>query len=441
MEFSALPELASITLLIGISGILSLSHSALTYSSRQKLVKMAREGRSGANTAIRLLDNSDVTIATLRMAIAFLVIIAAVLGGLALTGKIEILLENFHFAGPVDRLLSYSLAIFFITALSLFIGDLLPKRLAMSKPEDFACALSGVMSLTFRLMHPIVSVLIRLTEATLELLGIHVAKEPAVTEEEVKNLIEQGTQEGVFEKAEETIMKRALRLGDQKIGDIMTPRTQLVSLDLRDSRENNIKKMSESPHSYFPVHRGNPDHITGLVSIKTLWSHLSKGATTSLEDCQIKPLFVMEKISALGVLELFKKSEKHIAVVVDEHGGLAGLLTVNDILQALVGDLPNSPESDKPSAVQRQDGSWLVDGMISIDEFKELFRIDALPEDRDGTYQTLAGFVMFQMGRVPREADHFTSKGLAFEVVDMDGKRIDKILVTPPQKTGKRISK
>lgn len=438
MESSTLPELVLLTCLIGISGILTLSHSALTYSSRQKLLKLVRDGYAGAPVALQLNDNIDNIVATLRMAVAFLMIIAAVLGGLTLTSKIEHLLESFKFAGPVDRLMSYSIAIFFITLLSLFIGDLLPRRLAMGKPEVFACALSGVMQLIYKLMSPILRVLMTLTEATLGLFGMHLPKEPVVTEEEVKELIEQGTQEGVFEKAEETIMKRALRLGDQKIGDIMTPRTHLVSLDLKDSWENNFRKMSDSPHSYFPVYRGNPEHITGLVSIKTLWSNLSQGQPISLDDCQIKPLFVMEKISALGVLELFKKSGKHIAIVVDEHGGLAGLLTVNDILQALVGDLPNSTEVEKPSAVQRQDGSWLIDGMISIDEFKELFKLDSLPEDQDGTYQTLAGFVMFQMGRVPRESDYFVAKGLTFEVVDMDGKRIDKVLVSVTSKATKK---
>ena len=431
---STFAEIASIVLLIAAAGVVTLAQVALNWASRLKLQRLAEHGSSGAQSCLRLLEAPEEASSSLRFVVALLSVFAAVLGGLTLAPKIETGLGAISFGSDTfDRYLAFSLAVGSITTLSIFIGDILPKRLALARPEGVASTMGGFMATLCAIFGPIVSIMNRISEWFLAAAGVRPAKEPVVTEEEVKELIEQGTQEGVFEKAEETIMKRALRLGDQKIHDIMTPRPQLTCLDMKESYEANLQRMLESPHSYFPVHRGNPDHITGLISVKHLWTSMARGERIPMEEAQTKPLFVMEKISALGALELFKQSGKHIAIVVDEHGGLSGIVTVNDILQALVGDLPTTNSGEKPSAIQRQDGTWLVDGMISIDEFKDLFKIQSLPEDKQGTYQTLAGFIMFQMGRVPREADRFSAKGFTFEVLDMDGKRIDKVLVTAPK--------
>jgi putative hemolysin len=219
---------------------------------------------------------------------------------------------------------------------------------------------------------------------------------------------------------------------------MMTPRPQIIALDLNDTLEANVEKMVASPHSYFPVYQGNPDQIVGFVSVKQLWAKLAHGQPMVLSDSLIKPLYVMKSITALRVLEMFKQSGKHIALVLDEYGGTAGLISIIDLLEAIAGDLPSLDESPDLRAVKREDGSWLVDGMLSIDEFKEIFQLDHLDEEKDreedATFQTLGGFVMFKLGRIPKETDKIESTNYVFEVVDMDGHRVDKILLKPTKK-------
>jgi putative hemolysin len=332
---------------------------------------------------------------------------------------------------PYSRPISLAIVVLPITYLSLIVGELVPKRLALNSPERIASAIASPMRALARLASPVVHLLGVSTEALLRGLGMKPSAEPPVTEEEIRALIEQGTRAGMFEEAEQEMVERVFRLGDRRVSAVMTPRTEIVWLD-RDASLDEIQHIiAESIHSRFLVAEGSLDNVLGVVHAKELLLHFLRGQPLDLAAILQQPLYVPESMRALEVLELFKRSATHIALVVDEYGGIQGLVTPSDILEAIVGDLPVAGEPLEPLAVQREDGSWLLDGMLPVDEFKELFHLGRLPGEDQGVYQTLAGFVIMQLGRIPAVSDHFDWGGLRIEVVDMDGNRVDKVLAQP----------
>jgi putative hemolysin len=282
------------------------------------------------------------------------------------------------------------------------------------------------------LTSPAVRLLTVSTDGLLRVLRVKPSAEPPVTEEEIQVLIEQGTQAGVFEEAEQDMVTGVFRLGDQQVSTIMTPRTEIVWLDLEDSPEETRRKITESAHTQFPVGQGSLDNILGVVQAKGLLSRCLARQPHDLKAVLQRALLVPETKPVLQVIELFRESRMHIALVIDEYGGLQGMVTINDILEGIVGDLPAVGEAP-PGAVQREDGSWLLDGLMPVDEFKEILQIDELPGEDRGYYHTLGGFVMTRLGHIPSAADHFEWAKFRFEVVDMDGRRVDKVLVAPTQ--------
>jgi putative hemolysin len=274
------------------------------------------------------------------------------------------------------------------------------------------------------------------TNAILTILRVRHEQELSHTEDEIKIIIEESTQAGVFEKSEQDLVNRALRLGDRNVNDIMTPRPDIVSIDIDDKPEEMWEKITTSGHSQFPVYSQDPDNILGIVSIKDLFGQSFGAKEKDLQSILTQPLFVPESLQALKVLELFKQSRTHVALVIDEYGTVQGIVTLHDILEAMVGDMPSDELTADSNVVCRTDGSWLIDGLLSIDKFKEVFHIDAMPQEDMGLYHTIAGFMLFHFNQIPSTGDHFEWAGLHFEVVDMDSNRIDKVLVTPPMKDG-----
>jgi putative hemolysin len=316
------------------------------------------------------------------------------------------------------------------TYFSLVIGELVPKRLALHHPEAIATVVAIPLRAFSTISSPAVHVLSVSTDALFRLFGRRPAHEPPVTEEEIKTLVQKGTEAGIFEESEQEMVEAVFRLGDRSVRSLMRPRTQIVWLDLNDPIDENRKKIAQSGYSRFPVCTEDLDHVKGVVQAKDLLAGNLTGKPFNLEDSLQQPLFVPRSVSALRVLESFKQSGKHIALVVDEYGGIEGLLTHHDILEAIAGEIPFTEMHTEPRAVQRPDGSWLLDGMLTVDEFKETFHVESLPGEKRDAYQTLGGFIFTQMGRVPSVAEHFEWNDLRFEIVDMDGKRIDKVLVT-----------
>jgi putative hemolysin len=321
------------------------------------------------------------------------------------------------------------------------IGELVPKRLALNDPERIAVAVAGLMRALSVLASPLVRLLSFSTDLILQLLGVRPSLEPPVTEEEIKVLLEQGTEAGVFEAAEQDLVESVFTLGDRRASALMTPRHEVAWLDVEDPPEVLEQKIVACPYSRFPVAQGSLDNVLGEVDAKDLLARSLAGEAFNLRALVRKPLYVPEIMPALKVLEVFKQSGTQMAMVLDEYGSIQGLVTLTDILEAIVGDIPSAEELAEPPVMQREDGSWLLDGMLPIDEFKELFQLGDLPGEEQGLYQTLAGFVMSQIGRIPAPADHFEWAGFRFEVMDMDGARVDKVLVVPVYGETKELNK
>jgi putative hemolysin len=326
--------------------------------------------------------------------------------------------------------LAFAIVVVAITYVSLVIGELVPKRLALYNPERIASAMAKAMRFLSKIGAPAVSIISGSTRVVMGLFRLKPAEGPPVTEEEIKVMMEQGTEAGVFQEAEHDIVKSIFKLGDRGVSALMRPRRDVVWLDIDDPFIENQKKLASSLYSRFPVAQGSLDNVLGIVQTKDLLTRCLAGSKVELRENLRPPLFVPEGLAALRLLEMFKKSRTHIALVVDEYGGVEGLVTLNDILEDLVGDVASVDMPEERQIYQRSDGSWLIDGKVLIDDLKEALSIPQLPDEESGSYQTLGGLVMLQVGRVPVTGDCFETEGYKFEVVDMDGKRVDKVLVS-----------
>jgi putative hemolysin len=434
---SVMLEVSVVVLLILLNGIFAMSEIAVVSARKTRLRQWAEEGNAKARAALELANNPNQFLATIQIGITLVGILAGAFGGATIAKELTVILNDISWLAPYSHPLSLALVVGVIAYLSLIVGELVPKRLALNNPERLAMAIAAPMQVLSRVAYPAVHLLGLSTELLLRALGMRPSTEPLVTEEEIRALIEQGTQAGMFEEAEQEMVERVFRLGDRRVSAVMTPRTEIVWLDREASALEIRRTITESAHSRFLVADGSLDNVLGVVHAKDLLAHILGEQVVNLEATLQQPLYVPESMRALKVLELFKQSGTHIALVIDEYGGIQGLVTPNDILEAIVGDLPEAGEQVEPLAVQRDDGSWLLDGMLPVDEFKDLFDLGELPGEDQGIYQTLAGFVVMQLGRIPAATDYFVWEGLKIEVVDMDGNRVDKVLVTP---TGDTIS-
>ena len=294
--------------------------------------------------------------------------------------------------------------------------------------------IQGAMQWLARLTSPIVYLLGVSTDGLLQLLGIHSQEESPITEEEIRVLIRQGTKAGMIEEAEQEMVERVFRLGDRPVKTLMTPRTSIAWLDVESDWIENQQEILDTPYSRFPVGRDSLDECLGFVRVKDILNCQWSGQAIDLESLVQPPLFVAESTRSLNVLEMFRESGTHLALITDEYGGIEGLVTLNDLMEAIVGNIPNDDEIEEPQIIRRADGSYLLDGLLSIDEFKELFDLEILSNEEEGNYHTLGGFVIESLGKIPQSGESFISDGLQVEVVDMDSIRIDKVLVSqlPP---------
>jgi putative hemolysin len=310
------------------------------------------------------------------------------------------------------------------------IGELVPKRLALSNPERIATWVAPIMQFVAVVTKPFVTLLSVSTETILRLVGIKAASEPAITEEEVKILIEQGRQSGVFEDVEQEIVERVFRLSDRTVNSLMTHRSEIVWLDVEDPLEENINKIISSGHSNFVVCKGNFDQVLGILRSKDLLREYAAGRFLAIPTSLRMPPLVPEGMNALEVVARLRHAKSPVALIVDEYGTIAGMVTLTDVLEAIVGDIPALDDEGEPEAMQREDGSWLLDGMMSVDELQILLDLDELSDDADD-YDTVGGLFMAQLGRIPTVGDSFEWNHLRFEVMDMDGHRVDKVLIMP----------
>lgn len=425
-------DILILLLLILLNGVFAMSELAIVSSRKVRLQQWADDGNKGAEAAIKLSDEPTRFLSTIQIGITSISILSGVFGEAAIARHLEEWLIGFPLIAAYSKPVSVALMVILITTVSLIFGELVPKRLAMHNPELVASTLARPMLMLSRLSSPLVRVLSVLTDYLLRLIGARESSEPSITEEEIRVLMEQGADEGVFDQAEQEMVENIFRLDDRKVASIMTPRKDIISLDIEDQQHENVKLLRESPYSRFPVCKGGMEHIVGILEAKRMLDLALAGEKVDFVSDITPPLYVPATVSLMQLLEQFKISRTHIALVVDEYGELEGLVTMNDVLEAIVGDLPATGQDDDDEFVQRDDGSWLIDGMVTLDEFKEFFDLDhdeLLPGEETGNIHTLGGVMMYQQGRVPVVTDRFDWNGFSFEVMDMDKTRVDKIMV------------
>ncbi|MEH2416623.1 hemolysin family protein [Nostoc sp.] len=424
-------EILIILVLIIANGVFSMSEMAIVSARKVRLQQLANQGDPKAKAALKLAESPNHFLSTVQVGISLIGILTGAFGGATIANRLAIYVKRVPLLAPYSEPLSFGIVVLLITYFSLIVGELVPKRLALNNPEKIASIVAIPMQALAAIASPVVFLLSASTDLILRLLGITASTEPQVTEEEIKILIEQGTEAGTFEEAEQDMVERVFRLGDRPVSYLMTPRPDIVWLDLDDSAEENRQKMVDSAYSRYPICQGGLDNVLGVIPVTDLLARSFRGEPLDLTVGLRQPVFVPESTRGLKVLELFKQTITHMALVVDEYGVIQGLVTLNDIMSEIVGDVPSTDGLDQPQAVQREDGSWLLDGMLPVEEFLELFGMEQWESDERGSYQTLGGFVITHLGRIPAAADYFEWQSMRIEVMDMDGNRVDKVLVVP----------
>ncbi|WP_292364328.1 MULTISPECIES: hemolysin family protein [unclassified Methanoculleus] len=425
-------DIAIIILLILANGFFSMAEFALVSARTARLQKRAAEGDAGAATALELARDPTQFLSTIQIGITLVGILAGAFGGATLAGPLAEVFAEYPLIAPYSGPLAVVTVVAVITYLTLVVGELVPKRVAMTHADRIASLVSRPVRLLSLVAAPLVRLLSASTEGVLMLLGVRKPSGPEVTEEDVRVLIGQATRAGVFLEAEQDMVESVFRLADRRVSVLMTPRPDIAAVDVEDPVEENWQKMADSGHVYFPVYRDHLDNLLGVVSVRSLWARMIAGESPDLLAAIEPPLFVPESVLALSVLDEFKTSGARIALVTDEYGSIQGLVTIHDIMESIVGGIPSPEHPPEGPAVRRPDGSWLLDGMLPVDEFHDLLGVAAtLPGEGRGYYQTLGGFVMMYLERTPEAGDRFAWNGFRFEVLDMDGHRVDKVLVTP----------
>lgn len=423
-------EILIILILITLNGIFALSEIAIITSRKIKLQKLSKSGDKNADIAIELAESPNQFLSTIQIGITLIGILAGAFGGATIAQSISNNIRTVSSLQPYSEILGFLIVVLIITYLSLVIGELVPKRIALNNPERIALKIAKPMKYLSIITSPLVVLLSLSMELVLKILQIKEPDEEKVSEEEIKLLIEEGTQTGEFEKTEEDIIKRVFMLDDRRVSSLMTPKTGIIWLDVTEPVDNINSKIIESKRAMFPVAENSLDNFLGVIQLKDLFGVEVEDGNT-LKRYLKNPIIVPESSDLLDILKLFKESKDHVhmAIVVDEYGSIEGLITLNDILEAIVGEIPAIDEPDEPKAVQRSDGSWLIDGAISIDEFKKILGVKKLSDEELSVYQTLGGFIMNYLGRIPDTGESFQLDDVYYEVVDMDGHHIDKVLV------------
>jgi putative hemolysin len=426
-------DIAIVFLLIVLNGFFAMSEMALVSARKVRLQRWAGEGRAGAARALALAERPSHFLSTVQVGITVIGILTGALGEEALAGRLGAWLAGFPALAPYAHGLALAATVAVITYFSVIVGELVPKQLALRNPEAIAASVARPMQWIARGAAPLVRVLSASSTWVLRALGAGGRRVDAVSDEEINVMMRQGAHAGVFAKTEPALVSNILHLDEQPVGAIMTPRLEMYYLDLDDSLEENRRKIIASPDWIIPVCRGGSDEVAGMLHTHDLLGRCLAGETVDIGAVLRPPFYIPETLSVLQVLEGFKKHRAEVALVVDEYGHLLGVVSLTHVLEAIVGELPAQADEES-DAVRRDDGSWLLDGMIDLHRFRQLLEIGRLGDDDHGDFNTLGGFVMAQLGRVPRAGDAFEWRGLRIEVVDMDRNRVDKVLVSPAQR-------
>lgn len=423
-------ELILITTLLLSNAALVMSEFAIISSNKARLKRLEEEGDEKAGIALSLSNSPASLIAAIQIGITLIGVLMGAIGEATFAEDINTVLRHIPGAVAYSQMLSVTITVLLITYFSLLIGELLPKRIALNNPEQAARNLSGLMLTMARLCAPVVQFLNFSCEKVLNLLDSHPSREPPITGAEIELLVEQGAKAGIFKDAEREIISGALKLDEMKVDQIMTPRNRISWLNIDDSPESIVSIIRSSQHERFPVGKANLDNLLGIINARDVILKWSEGKEFDLKSCVYNPHIIPENKNALSLLKMFKLSGIHMAVVVDEYGSVRGLVSISDLVEIIMGELPEAGETSSWEIIEREDGSWLVDAITPIAEFRKLFELETLPGEDQGDYRTLGGFVIHELMHIPHVTEHFHKSGLRFEVVDMHRNRINKILVS-----------
>ena len=424
--------IAVIALLIVLNGLFALSEMAIVAARKVRLEAMARDGRPGARAALALVADPSGFLATVQIGITLVGILAGAFSGATLAGPLAEFLEPLPVIGGHSHPIALVIVVTLITYLSLIVGELVPKRLALTRPERFAAAIARPMQLLSMVAAPAVWLLRHSTEAAMRLTGRPAVRETTVTEEEIKALIAEGTRAGIFAPEERQMINAVLRLADRSVRAIMTPRAEIAWIDRAATRDRLIAVVAAGRHTQLLVCDGSIDAPVGLISTRDLMVATLAGEPLDIGGLMTTVPFVPERIPVIRLIEVFRRAHRRIAVVVDEYGVTEGLVSATDILESIAGALPEPGEAPEAAVVRRADGSLLIDGMLPIDEFEELAGRHDLRRGAD--FETLAGFVIHRLGHLPNVGDTAQLEGMTFEVIDLDDRRIDRLLVRLPER-------
>ncbi|MBW8780659.1 MAG: HlyC/CorC family transporter [Verrucomicrobia bacterium] len=428
---SELPtELLILFLLLLVNGVLAMAEIAVVSARKVRLKRLADNGNERAKQALAIATDPARFLSTVQVGITLVGVLAGAFGGATISGELTSVFDQFPAIAPYAHSLALGVVVVAITLCSVVIGELVPKRLGLHHPEFIAILLIRPINVLSRIVSPLVSILTWVTNLLLAPFGrAGQPKETPVSDEEVNILIAEGLHAGVFNQTETEMVAGVLELDKLSVTAIMTPRPKIVFLNIDDPEEGNWRKIVTSGHSHFPVYQGNRDQILGMVSVKAIWANSAFGLSTHLKNLLVPPVIVPETMMAITLLQQFQKNSQHIALVADEFGSIQGLVSLIDVFEAIVGDIPQRGQRSAPEARQREDGSWLIDATLATADLKAMLKLSSLPHENEADFQTLGGFVMTHFGRIPRAGDYFDHAGWRFEVVDMDRHRVDKVLV------------
>jgi putative hemolysin len=419
-------ELVIILLLVLTNAVFACSEIAVVSARKTRLQQRASRGDARFRRALELANDPNRFLSTVQVGITLVGVFAGAFGGATLAQQLAGWLSTFAALDRYAQALGIGIVVAGITFVTLVIGELVPKRLALSHPERISAAIAGPMHTLSRLATPVVRLLGASTNLVLRLLPFREPAEPAITTEDVRVLLEQGARAGVFLAAEQDIVENVFWLGDQRVNSVMTPRERIVWLDVNDSPEAHTRTMLADPQARYILCDGDLDRVVGVASMKDIWPRTMAGRALDVTEDASRPLFVPVSTRALTVLEQFRKTSVHVALVVDDAQRVQGLVTLTDILEGLVGELAELAEDD---VVQREDGSWLISASVSMADVRDLLGIATTEAEASAEFRTLGGFITHTAGHVPAVAYHFTWEGYRVEVVDMDGRRVDKVLI------------
>jgi len=421
-----------IFILILFNSFFAMAEIAIIAARKNKLKHLAISGEKGAQIAFDLKEKPSVFLSTIQIGITLIVILAGAIGDSRIVTKLALILKPLPFIGIINEQIAFVSVILIITYLSVVVGELIPKRIALSNPERIASFAAPFVLIISNFTSPIVRFLSISTEVMSKLLGVKPVIDPPITEDEIRVLIREGTNIGIFNKTEKKLIERTFLLDDLRVKMLMTPKHKIIIFDINQFTKHPRHYLLNYSHSRIIFTEGGPDKIIGVIHIKDLLPYHLKDDKFDIMDIKntiTKPLLVPENMRALKVLEIFRHSPVHIALVLDEFGGIQGLITLNDILEALVGEIKSQTYKD-PEIVAKPDGSFFMDGTVSIPDLKKTLHLHKLPKEDSASYQTIGGFVISYLDRIPKTGDYFECEGYRFEILDMDDSRVDKVLIT-----------